>query len=100
MKGALISLPPGFDFIIKYITPAFLLIIFTAFVLSEDGLMNSFNRMSETYMLTKVSATLTAEDAINQAKVARGVFIGIISIFLFFLFLVNLSLKNRVEESK
>ncbi|MBP7283585.1 MAG: sodium-dependent transporter [Leptospiraceae bacterium] len=100
MKGALISLPPGFDFVIKYITPSFLLIIFAAFVLSEDGLMNSFNKMSETYMLTKVSATLTAEDAINQAKVARGVFIGIISIFLFFLFLVNLSLKNRVEESK
>jgi NSS family neurotransmitter:Na+ symporter len=96
-KGALIPLPPGFDFIIKYITPAFLLIIFTAFVLSEDGLMNSFNRMSETYMLTKVSATLTTEDAINQAQVARGVFLGIISIFLFFVFLVNLSLKKNKE---
>ena len=96
-KGALISLPPGFDFIIKYITPTFLIIIFTAFVFSEDGLMNSFNRMSETYMLTKVSATLTAEDAISQAKTARGVFIGIISIFLFFIFLVNLSLKRNEE---
>jgi hypothetical protein len=53
--------------------------------------------MSETYMLTKVSATLTTEDAINQAQVARGVFLGIISIFLFFVFLVNLSLKKNKE---
>ncbi|HNK57800.1 MAG TPA: sodium-dependent transporter, partial [Leptospiraceae bacterium] len=75
LKGALIGLPPGFDFIIKYITPTFLIIIFTAFVLSEDGLMNSFNKMSESYMLTKVSATFSAEDAINQARVARGVFV-------------------------
>jgi hypothetical protein len=48
-------------------------------------------------MLTKVSATLTAEDAVNQARTARGVFIGIISIFLFFIFLVNLSLKRNEE---
>ncbi|HNC55675.1 MAG TPA: hypothetical protein PLP33_09545 [Leptospiraceae bacterium] len=59
--------------------------------------MNSFNKMSESYMLTKVSATFSAEDAINQARVARGVFVGIISIFLFFVFLVNLSLRRKGE---
>jgi SNF family Na+-dependent transporter len=83
-KGALLPLPKSFDFVIKYITPTFLILIFTSYLLDKDGLLGYINQMnpSETISIVK-------------AQIAKGVFIGIILIYVFFYFLVHLSLRGE-----
>ena len=84
LQGALISLPKSFDFVIKYITPSFLITIFLAFLIDESGFRSYIKIMTD--------------GTSNKSYIAKLVFFGIIGIYLFLYFLVNLSLKQKKEK--
>jgi len=78
-KGALIKIPNFIEFIIKYITPTYLIIIFSLWVYQNmPGYIKSFS-----------------EDA-----VARLTLIFIVVIIVFFLFLIGTAVKRWDKESK
>lgn len=94
-KGSLMHLPKSFDFIIKYITPALLLIIFAIYAYND--LPTYLLKMSADHMLSIAPAGSVPEDVIMSAHVSKGVFITLLSIFIL---LIYLSYKSHKWETK
>lgn len=92
-QGGLIKLPKIFDFLIKYITPLFLLTIFTVF--AYQSLPGYFQKMSPSYMeAMAIKNNLPVAAAIEKAKIARGVFISLIFVIILFFTIVQMGLRN------
>ncbi len=79
-KGSLIKLPIGFNFVIKYITPLFLLSIFIAYLIDEDGFRGYLKQM---------------QNGDEKSNIAISVFVGIILIYFFIYYLVDKTLKKE-----
>ena len=98
-KGSLLRLPKIFDFIIKYVTPSFLLIIFIVFV--KQSFFEYVNKMNPIYMAEFAkNKGLDINLAIDKAKISLGVFIILVLIFIFTYILVNLSIKKNMGREK
>lgn len=73
-EGSHLELPKFFWFVIQYITPTFLLVIFIAFLI--QNLPGHFERMSIDSMLAQaISKGTSLEIARMKALVARSVFL-------------------------
>ncbi|MEI7011582.1 sodium-dependent transporter [Leptospira licerasiae] len=96
-KGAHAQLPKFFWWVIQYITPAFLLIVFGMFLYQNLG--SYINKMDVDWMIANAVAGTSAEEAKFQALISRYVFLAIIAVFGLVYLLVHLSLKGK-EESK
>ncbi|MEM7182023.1 MAG: sodium-dependent transporter [Spirochaetota bacterium] len=91
--GALLPLPKFFDFIIKYITPLFLLVIFAVF--AYQSLPGYFEKMNPELMQAQALANnKSVEEAKQKAEIARGVFLALLVGIVFFYNVVHFGLKN------
>ncbi|EQA37907.1 sodium:neurotransmitter symporter family protein [Leptospira inadai serovar Lyme str. 10] len=94
-RGSHIKLPNFFWWIIKYVTPTFLLVIFGMFL--YQNLESYINKMSVDWMIANAGPNTSPEEAAVQALVSRYVFLSIVGVFAFFYFLVHRSLKGKEE---
>ncbi|TGK13947.1 symporter [Leptospira fletcheri] len=94
-RGSHIKLPHSFWWIIKYVTPTFLLLIFGVFL--YQNLESYVNKMSVDWMVAHAPPGTSPEEAKLQALVSRFVFLTILCVFAFFYFLVHISLKGKEE---
>lgn len=93
-QGSQIQFPTIYRYIMKYITPYFLIIIFLAFMV--QSLPEYIQKMDADYMASDALAKgLSVEDAISKANIAKYVLISIFGVFGFVYFLVGKSLHNR-----
>ncbi|WCL48021.1 sodium-dependent transporter [Leptospira sp. GIMC2001] len=93
-EGSHIQVPKVYQFIMKYITPYFLIIIFFAFMI--QSLPEYIDKMSTDAMIElAASKGESIADAENKAIISRFVFLGILAIFGFTYLLVFLAYKNR-----
>ncbi|MCE9502005.1 MAG: sodium-dependent transporter [Leptospira sp.] len=96
-KGAILKIPPLFNFIIKYITPSFLITIFIFFIYQKmPDYINGMNVDLARDMA--LNAGKPVEQAVEKASIARYVFLSIIAIFIFITYMVHISLKAREKE--
>lgn len=98
-EGSLLKLPKIFNFVVKFITPTFLICIFVFFLFQNAP--DYIRKMNVSSMVEEAIQTgKSVVDAENKAKVALGVFLSIFGIFIFTYFLVDRSLRNihRKEE--
>lgn len=97
--GSLILLPPGFNFVVKYITPVFLIIIFVTF--AYQSLPEYINKMNVDIMAQKaLAAGQNVQDAILKANIAKWVFIVILIFTSFVIYLVHIGLKNMEKHNE
>lgn len=98
--GSHLKLPKAFDFVIKYITPTFLIIVLIVFL--NQSLMEYVHKMDPEYMVQNAASfQLTEEEAREKAQVSRAVFFIILSLFGFVYYLVRkieFKIKVRKEE--
>ncbi|EPG67218.1 sodium:neurotransmitter symporter family protein [Leptospira wolffii serovar Khorat str. Khorat-H2] len=94
-RGSHIRLPRFFWWIIQYVTPAFLLIVFGMFLYQNLG--SYTNKMSVDWMVEHAAPTVSAAEATVQALVSRYVFIAILVVFALLYLLVHISLKGKEE---
>lgn len=93
-EGSIIPFPKIIRFVLKYITPWFLLIVFLAFCYLN--VPEYVLKMDPDYMGSIAEQKGDdIGDARNKAYVARYVLISLVLIFLFLFFLVSKALKNR-----
>lgn len=93
-KGAIIKLPKIFDFVVKYITPTFLIIVFIVFV--YQSLPEYVSRMSVDYMVQKASSlNISIEEATFRANAAKIIFGMILFYFLLIYIMVSITLKRH-----
>ncbi|ASV06148.1 sodium-dependent transporter [Leptospira interrogans] len=96
-EGSHLELPKFFWFVIQYITPTFLLVIFIAFLI--QNLPGHFERMSIDSMLAQaISKGTSLEIARMKALVARSVFFGILLVFSLLVLLVHYALKYKEKR--
>ncbi len=90
-EGSHIKIPNIYKFIMRYITPYFLIFIFIAFLFQK--LPEYLDKMDVDSMVSKAILDGTSvEDAAMKAWISRFVILGIISVFIFTYFLVNKAL--------
>ncbi|TGJ98547.1 symporter [Leptospira langatensis] len=94
-RGSHTRLPRFFWWVIQYVTPAFLLIVFGMFLYQNLG--SYINKMSVDWMVAHAPTGTTAEEATFQALISRYVFLAIIAIFCVVYGLVHLSLRGKEE---
>jgi SNF family Na+-dependent transporter len=93
-KGSLFTLPISFDFLIKYITPALLILIFIIFLNQE--FMKYFHLMNPSWMeANAASLGLSPEKAVLKAKISLIVFFSLVIIFIGTFVLVDKSIKKE-----
>jgi neurotransmitter:Na+ symporter, NSS family len=98
-KGAILILPKFFDFIIKYITPSFLLIILAVFI--KQSFFEYYNKMNPYYW--EENASLLGVDlvsSVEKARISLGVFVILIIIFILTYIMVNFSIKKNKGVTK
>ncbi len=96
-EGSLLRIPKVFNFVVKFITPAFLIIIFLFFIFQNAP--DYIRRMNVNLMVEEaIQNGKSVIDAENKAKVALGVFLSILCVFTFTYFLVDRSLRNIHEK--
>jgi SNF family Na+-dependent transporter len=98
-KGAILILPKFFDFIIKYITPSFLLIILAVFI--KQSFFEYYNKMNPYYW--EENASLLGVDlvsSVEKARISLGVFVILIFIFILTYIMVNFSIKKNKGVTK
>ncbi|MDV6235302.1 sodium-dependent transporter [Leptospira ellisii] len=97
--GSHLVLPKSFWFVIQYVTPAFLLVVFVAFLI--QNLPGYFERMSVDAMVAKaLSEGTSAEIARMGALVSRSVFFGILMVFSLIVLLVHYALVYKERKVK
>lgn len=96
-EGSLIPFPKSIQFVLKYITPWFLLFIFVSFCYMN--LPEYLDKMNPEVMgsLAEIKGE-SVEDAKTKAIVARSVVIGLILIYGFIYFLVSKALDHKKEK--
>ena len=98
-KGSNLLLPKFFDFIIKYITPGFLIFIFIVFL--QQSFMEYYHKMNPTYMgELALKEGRDATVAIEKAWVSLGAFLIILLIFGFIYYLVNRAIQKNEGKMK
>ena len=98
-EGAEMRIPNIYKFIIKYITPSFLIIIFIMFLMQNVfGWNYSFSEAK--FEPTGYVRDLLGDDDVEPSYVARLSVAWIISITIFSLFLVNLAGKNWAKRNQ
>jgi SNF family Na+-dependent transporter len=98
-KGAILILPKFFDFIIKYITPSFLLVILIVFI--KQSFFEYYNKMNPYYW--EENAKLLGVDlvsSVEKARISLGVFVVLIIIFILTYLMVNFSIKKNKGVTK
>ncbi|EOQ88226.1 sodium:neurotransmitter symporter family protein [Leptospira yanagawae serovar Saopaulo str. Sao Paulo = ATCC 700523] len=96
-EGSLIPFPKLIQFVLKYITPWFLLFIFVSFCYMN--LPEYLDKMNPEVMgLLAENQGKNVDDAKTKAVVARSVVISLFLIYGFIYFLVAKALKNRKEK--
>ncbi|MDX1957529.1 MAG: sodium-dependent transporter [Leptospiraceae bacterium] len=92
-KGALWKIPKSFDFIIKYISPSLLLIMFTLFI--KQSFWEYFQKMNPVLMASKaLESGADVAVATEKAYISLGVFVSLILIFILIYSLVAISFKR------
>lgn len=82
---------------IQYITPAFLIVVFIAFLI--QNLPGHFERMSVDAMISQaIAAGTSVEAARMKALVSRSVFFGILIVFSLIVLLVHYALKYKEKR--
>ncbi|TGM62385.1 symporter [Leptospira meyeri] len=96
-EGSLIPFPKSIQFVLKYITPWFLLFIFVSFCYMN--LPEYLDKMNPEVMgsLAEIKGE-SVEDAKTKAIVARSVVIGLVLIYCFIYVLVSKALDHRKEK--
>ncbi len=93
-EGSHIKIPKFYTFIIRYITPYFLIIIFVAF--SIQYFPEYLDKMNPEKMAElAIERGEDPEVAVTKAYIAGSVLVAIILLFFFFYHLVSLSFKNK-----
>lgn len=93
-EGSHIKVPTIYRYIMKYITPYFLIFIFLAFMI--QNLPDYINKMDADYMANQATIEGTSiSSAIVKADISKYVLISILGIIGFVYILVGRSLKNR-----
>lgn len=96
-EGSHLELPKFFWFVIQYITPAFLIVVFIAFLI--QNLPGHFERMSVDAMISQaIAAGTSVEAARMKALVSRSVFFGILIVFSLIVLLVHYALKYKEKR--
>jgi neurotransmitter:Na+ symporter, NSS family len=96
-KGSLLQIPKFFDFIIKYITPSFLIIILVVFL--NQSLGEYIQKMSPEYMVKNAaSLNLSPDVAKEKAYVSLAVFGLILILGTGIYVLVTNSKQNKGEK--
>lgn len=96
-EGSLIPFPKSIQFVLKYITPWFLLFIFVSFCYMN--LPEYLDKMNPEVMgsLAEIKGE-SVEDAKTKAIIARSVVIGLVLIYGFIYVLVSKALDHRKEK--
>lgn len=96
-EGSLIPFPKSIRFVLKYITPWFLLFIFVSFCYMN--LPEYLDKMNPEVMgLLAENKGENVEDAKTKATVARSVVIGLFLIYGFIYILVSKALDHKKEK--
>ncbi|MBE8363980.1 sodium:neurotransmitter symporter family protein [Leptospira borgpetersenii] len=96
-EGSHFELPRFFWFVIQYITPVFLIVVFIAFLI--QNLPGHFERMSVDAMISQAIARGTSvEAARTKALVSKSVFFGILIVFSLIVLLVHYALKYKEKR--
>jgi NSS family neurotransmitter:Na+ symporter len=96
-EGSYLKIPKVYKFIIRYITPYFLIFIFIAFLFQK--LPEYMDKMDVDSMVRQAILDGTSvEDAAIKAWISRFVILGIVSVFGFTYFLVNKALLRLKEK--
>jgi SNF family Na+-dependent transporter len=92
-EGSHIKVPAVYRFILKFITPYFLLLIFVSFLfLNLPEYLDKMN--AEKMMEEAIKSGSSIDSAENKANIGRNIFIGIVVIFIFVYQVVKLSLTR------
>lgn len=93
-EGSHIQLPKIYKYIIKYITPYFLIIVFIAFLF--QSLPDYLEKMNPSKMATiAMEEGGNVANAILKANISLAVGLTLVALFVIFYYLVSKSLKNR-----
>ncbi|EMY76062.1 sodium:neurotransmitter symporter family protein [Leptospira weilii serovar Ranarum str. ICFT] len=101
-EGSHLELPKFFWFVIQYVTPAFLLVIFVAFLI--QNLPEYFVKMNGDALIAKEIAkgrAITAEiaNALRiRALISKSVFFGILLVFSLIVLLVHYALEYKEKR--
>ena len=95
-RGSSVKMPMILGYIIKYVTPAFLIGIFTFFL--YQSLPEYINKMNPVYMVARAQGVNEAAAA-TKAYIALGVFACITLFFILIAFVVHLGLKRQEKDA-
>ncbi|MBW0434377.1 sodium-dependent transporter [Leptospira yasudae] len=103
-EGSHLELPKFFWFVIQYVTPAFLLVIFIAFLF--QNLPGHFDRMNSDTIIAQgiakgQSFTQEMVEAVKlQALISKSVFFGILVVFSLIVLLVHYALVYKEKRGQ